>query len=190
LATTPVPNLQQVKEMVADILQSIPFYQHWDFWIFLAIGAYGSFISTLAYIEAKSAKVAAKQAGRTVKIQTVTIDLGGIAQELDKLDISISYTQARDFLNEISRKIHRMVAPFKNEPTLQEIIKALISSLEGAKTSLSGVRPAPAVGGDSQLPSQHGSTYYAIEASFSEINSLLSELIGLLEDFSVNGETK
>ncbi len=81
--TADVPIADPTLKAILDTVQSI---SHFDFWTATIIGLIGVFFSILAYREASKAKRAANAAGRTVKIQTVTIDLNELAQKLAKLD--------------------------------------------------------------------------------------------------------
>lgn len=169
--------LEQVQQ-IEKIIQ-IPFWEKGDFYIFLFFSIMSIFISWLAFREARKAKLAAVEAGTTVKIQTITLELSEISQRLDKLDTKISYSSARDLLNEISRKIRRMMSPFDHEnyPELKGIISALKDALDGAKTALKNVKPVGAI----EDFEESDSVYYAIEDYFSSINGYTSELIGKLE---------
>jgi len=75
---------EQMKELAGWL--AVPFYADWSFWISNVVGVLGLLFSILAFIEARRAKLAASDAGRIVKIQTITIELTEIAQRLDKLD--------------------------------------------------------------------------------------------------------
>jgi hypothetical protein len=165
--------IQEIHKMM-----KIPFWEKGDFYIFVCLGIISISISWLAFIEARKAKLAAVEAGTTVKIQTITIELTEISQRLDKLDMKVSYSTARDLLNEISRKIRRMISPFDNDnyPQLKELLSSLKGALEGAKVALKNVKPV----GDIE-DSVGDSVYYAIEDYFSTINGYTSELIGRLE---------
>src|ERR1700730_6528303 len=59
------------------------FWHHGDFWISTGIGIAGLGFTIWAVLEAKGAKRAAIEAGRTVKMQTVAIELMEISQKLD-----------------------------------------------------------------------------------------------------------
>ena len=107
-----------------------------NFWIFLVIGIVGLFYSVLAFNEARKAKTAAKEAGRTVKIQTITIELTEISQRLDKLGMDIQFNEARDLINEVTRKLRRLVSPFREEKEFSATVTALIEALDSAKKHL------------------------------------------------------
>src|SRR5438874_2659218 len=102
---TPTPDLVNH----ASALVQPPFYLTLEFWIPLAIGIAGLVFSILAFLEARKAKKAAFEAGRAVKLQTITIELAEIALKLDHLNLDLNFVQARDLLNEVSRRLRRWV---------------------------------------------------------------------------------
>lgn len=68
-------------------LLEVPFWKHADFWISSIIGTAGVFVSFLAYrqaekatLEAEKAKQAATEAGKTVKLQTMAVELSEVNQ--------------------------------------------------------------------------------------------------------------
>lgn len=154
-----------------------PFYLKWDFWIANALGLAGLVFSVLAWIEAKDAKAAAKEAGAIVKIQTITIELTEIAQRLDKLDLDVSFPEVRDFLNEVTRRLLRLIAPFQTLPDVAEKCELLKQALSDAKVALNGVRPS----GDGEEAVSQNAIYFATQEHFSSISSLVAELMGLFE---------
>ena len=97
-----------------------PFYTTPEFWIASIIGIASVYFSVKAFKEAREAKKAAFEAGKTVKIQTITIELTEIAQRLDKLDFELNFSEARDLLNEVSRRIRRLIAPFQDTDYLSQ----------------------------------------------------------------------
>lgn len=113
-----------------------------DFWLNLVLGVAGVGFSILAYFEAKAAKHAASEAGKTVKIQTITIELSEIAQRLDKLDFDLSFSEARDLLNEVSRRLRRLIAPFQSNQDLAQQAASLKTVLDDAKAALEALHPA------------------------------------------------
>lgn len=163
-----------------------PFWYSVSFWISTVIGLLALFFSILAFVEARKAKRAATEAGRTVKIQTITIELTEVSQRLDRLETEIPFNEARDLLNEISRRLRRIISPFQNDIDLQETITALRQALDSAKKSLNDVRPTD-VGQEQKAPH---AVYNAIEAYFSTINSLVADLLGLFEKKTINLGTK
>ncbi len=96
IATQPGPLPQGLLEFL-----NFPSWQHIDFWI----GIVGLIFAFLAFIEAKQAKRAARAAGKVVKVQTVVSDLTEISTRLDRLDPDIQFTEARDFINEVSQVV-------------------------------------------------------------------------------------
>ena len=172
------PEGQQIVNMLSSLLQyiEIPFWRKIEFWIFLVIGGMGVVFSLLAFIEAKKAKRAATVAGRTVKIQTITIDLTEVSQKLDKLRIEIPYNEARDLLTEISRRLRRIISPFQGESDLKETLSELKTALGAAKESLNAVRPI-----DPSHEDASNAVYYAVESDFATINNCVADLLGLFE---------
>ncbi len=162
--------IESLKQLLAP-----PFFQTVDFWINLALGLVGVAFSIGAFKEARAAKLAAGEAGRTVKIQTITIELTEIVQRLDKLSDSISFTEARDLLNEVSRKLIRLTAPFQALDDLSGPIDNLRSVLQDAKAALDAVRPEA----DPNVPNNN--VYFGVQGHFSTISSLVAEIMGLFE---------
>ena len=157
------------------------FLQRIDFWIATIIGLFGLYYAILAFKEAREAKRAATEAGKTVKIQSITIDLSEISQKLEKLQMQIRFNDARDLLGEISRKLFRITAPFEKDPQLGDKVSALRTALGKAKEALDKVRPP-----DATTAEVAGATYYAIEGPFSAINNCVGDLLGLFENKTTN----
>jgi hypothetical protein len=153
-----------------------------DTWLGLILGVAGLVYSALAYSEAKKAKAAATEAGKSVKIQTITIELTEISQRLDILDMKIDYSSARDLINEVSRKLRRLVSPFQSDKEFGETIIVLKDALNSAKDSLSGVRPAL----DKEEIQPEYTVYNAIEGELSTINGLVADLLGLFEKRTID----
>jgi len=159
-----------------DLLQR-PFWTHGEFWIFLALGA-GSLIASIkAFGEARQAKRAATLAGRTVKLQTVAIELNEVSHKLDELDMGIQFNEARDLLSEASKRVRRAVSPFAEDVDLSAPIAAVLNALKAAQASLKAVRPTD------PGKEQEGLNliYYAIEDNFATINDGIADLLGLFE---------
>jgi hypothetical protein len=113
------PNDFQALQQVLQRLD-IPFWKHADFWIASILGVAGVGVSFLAYRQAEAAKEeaiqakeAATEAGRTVKLQTMSIELTEIAQKLDRIQPGIKFNAAKDLFNETSRRLRRAMAPFQ-----------------------------------------------------------------------------
>ena len=172
-------------QIVATQLGRTPFYKDPAFWISAVIGIAGLVFSALAWFEAMEAKHAAFAAGRTVKLQTIAIELSEIGQKLDRVQPEIRFSEARDLLSDISRRLHRATSPFTKEPSFETTIIAVINALDIAQTSLKDVRPQP--GREMEAPE---SVYYGIEGACSELNAAVADLIGLFErqtfDFGAN----
>lgn len=171
-------NEEEIKKLVEAISSAAePFYSYPEFWIATVIGTASVYFSVKAFNEAKAAKTAAYEAGKTVKIQTITIELTEIAQRLDKLDFELSFSEARDLLNEVSRRLRRLIAPFQETGDLIEPCDNLKNALDGAKTALDEVRPQS--GESEDLPPN--TIYFATQGHFSNISSLVAEIMGLFE---------
>jgi hypothetical protein len=148
----------------------------WKFFIGTIIGLFGLHFSIKAFREAKQAKLAAKDAGRIVKIQTITIELTEIAQRLDKLDFGLEFPTARDLLNEVNRRLRRLIAPFQANEKYATSCLTLKKSLDDAKDALGEIRPSD--------PEGHGAPnaiYYGMQGHFATISSGVAEILGLFE---------
>ena len=161
-----------------------PFYSSLEFWINFIVGLAGVLFSVLAYAEARKAKLAADEAGRTVKIQTVTIELSEIAQRLDKLDSKLTFSEARDSLNEISRRLRRLIAPFQDGQDLKAPCQRLRDSLDAARESLDTLLPQDGL--IENLPPN--SVYFATQSHLAVISSLVAEIMGLFEKRTIRVE--
>jgi len=173
---------------IVELLQE-PFWRHWDFWISLVLGLAGLGVgiaalkyaiqafeeAKLAKEEAGRAKEAATEAGKTVKVQTVAIELGEISQKLGRLQPETRFSEARDLLNEVSWRLRRAISPFAEDAALKSTIAAVRQALDGAQNSLKGVRPTSA---ESEAP---GVVYNGIESDFALIGNLVADLLGLFE---------
>jgi hypothetical protein len=178
----------EIQSSVEQILQRIPppFWGDPGFWISLVVGVSGLLFSILAWVEAKRAKSAAMAAGRTVKLQTIAIELTEIVQKLDKVQPGIRFNEARDLIAETSRRVHRATSPFSKEPQLSESIDSAKQAVQAAQLSLGKVRPTePGVEADAP-----DAVYYGIEADCTVITNAVSDLLGLFEkqafDFGEN----
>jgi hypothetical protein len=165
-------------------LLEIPFWEHGDFWISSVIGLGGAFIAFLAYRqaeqakeEATKAKQAATEAGRTVKLQTMSIELTEVAQKLVAVVPGIRFNSAKDLFNETSRRSRRVMAPFADHAHLHDAIEAVRTALQAAQASLKQVRPADPTK-ESETPD---AVYYGIEDNFATINNCVADLLGLVE---------
>jgi hypothetical protein len=168
--TTKMSQLGQIQHGL-----DLPFWNHPDFWINAVLGAGGLVFAVLAFYAAKGAKTAAKEAGQTITMQTVAIELMAISQRLNNLDPSMQFREARTLLDEVSGKLHRLTAPYQSQDDLAPTIADIHESLTTTKTSLNAVRPSP---GTTQPP---GATYYAIEADLATLNGVVNDLLGQLE---------
>lgn len=191
------PDFQSQINRLLESVQA-PFWHRPEFWIFLILSIGGLVVSAVglwysmrafeeaqqAKVEAKQAKAAAREAGKTVRVQTVAIELGEISQKLERLQPDILFSEARELLNEVSRKLLRAVSPYAEDPALKAKVSSVRAAIEAAQASMKGVRPTP---GAAEVP---GSVYNGIEADFASINNLVAELLGLFETRSFDsGET-
>lgn len=168
-------NDEEIAKLATHLME--PFYKDLGFWISNIIGLAGLIFSIKAFKEAQKAKLAASEAGKTVKIQTITIELSEIAQRLDKLDFNLTFSEARDLLNEISRRLRRLIAPFQSSTDMTDACSNLKAALDNAKCALDEVRPQ----NESGVEAPANSVYFATQGHFSNINALVAEIMGLFE---------
>lgn len=168
---------QELLKQLAKI-ENVPFYQDASFWISSVLGIVGIYYSIIAYREAKEAKKAAKAAGNFVKKQSITIDLTEIIQRLDKLSTELNYSDARDFYNELNRRVRRSIATLSTDSDYSGKTSQIVTTLDTIKTNLDGVRQS---GSTDQSLLAGTNLYYAIEGEFSTLSGKLADLCGLLE---------
>lgn len=181
--------LKQIANNIVNLSQ--PFFKQPDFYIFLVLGLLSLFLSYKAFKEAEEAKLeagkakeAAKEAGKSIKIQTITLELLEIAQKLEALNQNISYSDGRSLFQEVNRKTRRLLSPYQEETEFKTTITKILTILEDFQTSLLNVRP---VGQDvAEIPYQ---IFNAIENDISDLVSALSDLIGLFDNRNLNGIT-
>lgn len=152
-----------------------------EFWI----GILGLIFSALAFWQAMKAKNAALNAGKTVKIQGVIVDLTEISYRLEEINHNISFTEARRLLSEISRKLIKSLAPFKNSNDISEIYNNLRLAILETTDELQKLEPSN--GDIYQVPKYN--VYFALHRHFSNINNFVAEITGLLEARNI-GATK
>jgi len=168
---------EETKEIARVVIEGIPpFYKGLEFYIASLIGLASVAFSVMAFIEARKAKVAAAKAGTTVKIQTITIELTEIAQRLDKLDYDLEFTAARDLLNEVNRRLRRLVAPFQAYDQFKEACNELKASLDSAKDALDEVRPT-----SGEVEATENVVYFGMQGHFASISAGVAEIMGLFE---------
>jgi len=160
------------------------FWQTAEFWISSILGIIGVYYSVLAFKEAARAKEAAAAAGRSVKIQTVTIELTEILQRLDKLDAEITFPEARDLLSEVSRRLRRLIGPFSNQSAIKDHYTQLKDELKQSKEALDTVRPTTS---DAALEAPNA-VYYALQGHFASISEFVAEISGVLENQKINSD--
>jgi len=158
--------------------QSPPFYSDTSFYISLIVGLLGVYLSFKAFKEASEAKKAAKAAGSVVRLQSITIDLTEIIQRLDKLSTELDYSDARDFYNELNRRVRRSISILITDLAYSGKTTEILQTLNNIKSNLDGVR---ASGTTNQTLLAGINLYYAIEGEFSSLSGQLADLCGLLE---------
>ena len=166
---------QEVLDLISN--QSVPFYQDISFWISNIIGLIGVFFSIIAYLEAREAKKAAKAAGNFVKIQSITIDLTEIIQRLDIISTELNYSHARDFFNELNRRIRRIISILSTNEVYNSKTSEVLLTLNTIKANLDSVRQSKTT--EQSLAGID--IYFAIESEFSSLSGQLADLSGLLE---------
>jgi len=150
------------------------------------LGIAGVVLSALAFSEARKAKKAATLAGRTVKLQSIAIELGEILHKLDELERGVKFNEARDLLSEISKRVRRAVSPFTKDPDLSAPIEAVLTALTTAHESLKSVRPTDFT----KEADTADSVYMGIEDNFLTITNCVADLLGLFENQTIDiGET-
>lgn len=158
--------------------QSPPFYGDFSFWISTLIGILGVYLSFIAFKEAREAKKAAKAAGSVVRLQSITIDLTEIIQRLDKLSTELNYSDARDFYNELNRRVRRSISVLTTDAIYSAKTTEILQTLASIKSNLDNVRQT---GTADQTLLAGINLYYAIEGEFSSLSGQLADLCGLLE---------
>ncbi|HTZ72385.1 MAG TPA: hypothetical protein VMB47_00560 [Candidatus Aquilonibacter sp.] len=168
-----------------------PFWWRGDFWIATVIGIVGALIAFGAWRqagraeaeakkakdEAEKAKDAATEAGKTVKLQTVCIDLTEIAQKIAVIELEITFEEAVYLLSDTSRHLYRVMASVPEED-FREAIASVKTALQNAQTSLKEVTPT---GVESSPSAGLHSVYYNMVDKFAAINNCVSQLTGLME---------
>jgi hypothetical protein len=153
------------------------FWMDPGFWIGNVLNLIGLGLSGLAVWQATKARDAAVEAGRTVKGQSVAIELSEVAQRLDAIPPDISYRQARDILAEITRRVRRVISPYAEDEQMKVVVTELREVLSSARDSLGAVRPSsPAA--EAMAPD---AVYFGIEDEFAAINNAIADFLGLLE---------
>jgi hypothetical protein len=173
---TDAENLRAVVDQAIQASQH-PYWRQPEFWIATVLTVVGVLLSAFAAYEAREAKRAANRAGRYVKLQSVTIELTEVAQKLAQIEPEALYREVRDQLQEITRKIRRVIAPYVQEANLRTAIDAVYAALDAAQEALHAVRPSPPAK-EGEVPN---AVYLAMEGQFASINNALADLIGLFE---------
>jgi hypothetical protein len=193
----PPADIQSTLTRVRELLET-PFWKHLEFWIPTVLGAASVVLSWLAWRqaedatkqaekatqEAERAKQAAIEAGKTVKLQTVCIELSEIAEALGGVRPGIKFREAKELFNDTSGHLLRMMAPFTEQPGLREAIAAVKTAIQEGQTSLRQVVPTdPNPTKEDEAPN---AVYNAVEDKFATIKFAVSELTGLMEAETIN----
>ena len=156
----------------------LPFYNNWEFWIFIVLGLLSIVISIITFREAKKAKEFAHEAGKIVKIHNITIELSEIINKLQNISSGISFSEARSLYNEVNIKIKRYTVSFKLESEYKTNIELINDLLKKISEILDEVKP-----NENQNENVvKDSIYNAIESHFSHLSGLLAELMGNFEN--------
>ena len=177
----------QTSEKVAHVVSvEAPFYLRWDFWIGTILGVAGVWLSWLAFREAQQARAAAVEAGKTVNIQTIIIELSEISQRLENIDTDLDYPYARSLLSDARRRLQRQLATIQDDKDVSGVITELFQAITAAKETLTSVRPTAQTIAIEEQPGQFSPTYNALEGQFEAINAKLGQLIGLLSKRTID----
>jgi hypothetical protein len=164
-------------ETLKAILDTVraPFWAKFDFWWGTVIGVLGLGFSAAAFVQARRAAREASKAARSVKIQTVTMELQEVWQKLSGIRFNIGFETARMVLTEASSRIRRHTIPFQQDSHFRDTITEIRTALRAAWTALDGVRPNDP---SKEVPN---AVFNAIDSSFSRLVELISDLLGLME---------
>lgn len=175
------PHLMQSTSPITPTLTAFWQY-HGDFWVGTILSVISLGLTVWAALAATGAKRAANKAARTVNLQAVAIELMDIAKVLASFDDpDITFPAARDFLQGINFKLRRLITPFREYHDLGPFVNSIRDTLDNALKALKGVRPAPGA-----APAPERTVYNAIEADVSTLNTLVAELLGLMQKRSMN----
>jgi hypothetical protein len=188
---TVTPDLQSQLDKLFNILQQ-PVWHRWDFWLLLILGVGGTAVSIAGLVyslrafreaeqaknEARKAKTAAIDAGKTVRAQSVAIELGEISMLVQRLDQDIRYIDARNLLSDITRRLRKALSPFAQDSALKSLVSGVKEALDNAQKSLEKVRPTD-LSKENETPM---ATFYGIEGAFRLINDLVADLLGLIQN--------
>jgi len=171
-------DFQSLAEQITGLstVVTTPFWKEFDFWIPVIVGIVGSFFSVLAFLQARKAKDAAIEAGNTVKMQTIIIELSEVSHRLDSLDMKVQFSEVRDLVNQTSRRLERLMAGFHDHAEFGETVSALEEALKIAQASLVDVCPI-----NPNIEDTSYAVYHAIQVPLANLNGLVGKFMGLLE---------
>ena len=149
----------------------------------IVISAFGVWFSLRAFREAREAKLAAREAGRTVKRQTIVVDLAEVTQRLDQIERDIDFLTARQRLNDASRRVHRLLAAYRDRQDYAQACSELFEALTRARQSLETVYPPKLEGRPEGTP-----VYFAVESGFASVSDRIATIIGLFENRSIESQ--
>jgi len=99
-----------------------------------------------------------------------------IALSLERIDLNISFFQARDTFNSMNRKLNRLLVAFQDEEIYANSISDIHKTMNEINEALSKVRPI-----SENEAYDANSTYYAVENHYSILGGQLANLMGLFE---------
>lgn len=153
---------------------AVPFWRDWAFWIGTGLGVLGVMLSGFAFVEARQAKIAARQAGRVVKLQTIVVELTEVALRLERFDDHADFRSARNLLTETTRRVRRLIAPFQDSEAYRASCDELKGTMARAKEELAKLRP----GGPDEAAN---TVYFALQEIFTDLGAQIAEIIGRFE---------
>lgn len=172
--------IEKLEQILSNTSQ--PFYENIGFWIGIVLSIVGILISWVAYKEAEKAKKAAFKAANFVRIQSITIELTEIIQRLDKINPDLDYSTARDFYNELNRRIRRSISAISHLSEFTEKTKTIIETLSNLKKNLDEVRKT---GLEDKSLLEGVNLFLILEGEFSTLSGDLAELSGILENRTI-----
>jgi hypothetical protein len=147
------------------------------------------YYSIRAFYEARSAKEKAADAarkagdaGKSVKLQTMTADLPEVYPKLERLVPGVLFATAWEIYSDVSRRLLRAITSIEKEPVLSPAIANVRQALMATKESLKSVQPTDP-GKEAEAPN---AVYNALLDDFWSISSSVAELLGLIDNQTQN----